>query len=394
MDFLIYLKLHPEIPAFGLLLLSLLLYALIRYPVYILQGRYIQSRPALPATPVRLTVVVVAHNHGDVLEENLRLMATQDYPSYEIIVVNDASTDDTADIITRAENRFNNVRHTFTPSTARHVSHSKLSITLGVLAAQSEWIVLTGGDCRPASAQWLASLSGAMTDGTDFVLGYSNFMRIPKLLNSRLRLDRLLRLLRYFHAAQPAFGRGKAVGAHNANVAFRKSVFLNEKGFYNQLALLGGEDILFVDHTARPGRTAVVCNAEARVEQKMPLIRETRFTQRIVQAEAERHLGLKGKVERTVWALSSWSVYTALISMVFLCALFVLNQAFVVAVAVLVLTLVVFFIGNYLLNRSARRLGEGSFYLLFPFYNLTKPFYSLFYRISARRHRRELMRGL
>lgn len=393
MDFLIYLKLHPEIVFFVLLLVSLLVYSLIRYPIYILTYRYFSERKPVSANAQPITVVVVAHNHGDVLEENLRLMATQDYPAFEIVVVNDASTDDTADIITRAENRFHNVHHTFTPKTARHVSHSKLSITLGVLAAQNEWVVLTGGDCHPVTNRWLSSLTSAMTEETDFVLGYSNFSRIGSLLNSRLRLDRLMRLLRYFHAACPSFGRGKAIGALNANVAFRKSVFLKEKGFYGQLALLGGEEILFVDHTAKKGRTAVVCDAEAWVEQKMPLLSQTRFTQRIIEAEAERHLGLKGKMERALWALSSWCGYLALISLVLLLVLFLHSQTYIVAVSTLLLVLTVFFIGNYLLNRSARRLGEGAFYFLFPLYDLTKPFFSLFYLVASRRHRRELMRG-
>lgn len=393
MNFLIFIKLHPEIVLLVLLLVSLLVYSLIRYPIYILSYRYFSEQKPSTAGSQPITVVVVAHNHGDVLEENLHLMATQDYPAFEIVVVNDASTDDTADIITRTENRFRNVHHTFTPTTARHVSHSKLSITLGVLAAQNEWIVLTGGDCHPVTNRWLSALASAMKEGTDFVLGYSNFSRVGSLLNARLRLDRLVRLLRYFHAALPSFGRGKAVGALNANIAFRKSLFLKEKGFYNQLALLGGEEILFVDHAAKKGRTAVVCDAEARVEQKMPLLSQTRFTQRIIEAEAERHLGLKGKLERALWALSSWCVYAGLVSVGLLLFLFIKNQAYIVAALTLLLAFFVFIIGNYLLNRSARRLGEGTFYFLFPLYDLTKPFFGLYYRMSSRRHRRDLMRG-
>ena len=80
-------------------LLCLLVYVLVRFPILLLKSKRLVHE-ALGDSSEPLSVVVIAHNHGNSLEETLERIATQDYSGkYEVIVVNDSSTDDTADII-------------------------------------------------------------------------------------------------------------------------------------------------------------------------------------------------------------------------------------------------------------------------------------------------------
>jgi glycosyltransferase involved in cell wall biosynthesis/RimJ/RimL family protein N-acetyltransferase len=62
--------------------------------------------------PVRVSVIVPCYNHGRFIHEMLQSVLNQTYPFYEIIIVNDGSTDDTAEILNRIKHKKVRVFHT------------------------------------------------------------------------------------------------------------------------------------------------------------------------------------------------------------------------------------------------------------------------------------------
>lgn len=393
MNILLYLKNNPELILGIIFFFCLLTYALIRFPIYRLAGRHFANTKASEDEHKAISVVVTTHNQGSVLEHNLEIIATQDYPNYEVIVVNDDSTDETSNIIKRVENKYPHVRHTFTPSSARYVSHSKLAITLGIRSAKNEWILLTEGDCHPVNSHWISQMASACDNDHDFVLGYSNFERKETLHSSRISLDRLIHQLRFFHAAGSRTN-SKAVGGNNCNIALRKSVFLNHKGFSGNLNLLGGEDLLFVDATSQPGRTGVVISPSAAVLQQLPAITQQWHTFKLFQTEAARHLSHKGLLERFLWASSTITMYASILlvaAIIVLC--FSRGELIVPAIAIFLL-LIVFICDLMLFNRTAKFLEGRKFPILYTCYNLSQPFFNLEYRIQSHFQRQSLMRGV
>ena len=73
-----------------------------------------------------ISVIIATHNQADALRRNLPRILEQEYERFEVIVVNDASTDDTEDVLKTLELKYANLHHTFTPSGARHISHKRL----------------------------------------------------------------------------------------------------------------------------------------------------------------------------------------------------------------------------------------------------------------------------
>lgn len=393
MNILLYLKNNPEFILGIIFFLCLLTYVIIRYPVYRLAGRHFANTRASENEDKSISVVVTTHNQGYILEQNLEIIATQDYSNYEVIVVNDASTDETSDIIKRIENKYPHVRHTFTPASARYVSHSKLAITLGIRSAKNEWILLTEGDCHPVGKNWISQMASACDNNHDFVLGYSNFEHHETLYSTRISLDRLIHQLRFFHAAG-ARTNSKAVGGNNCNIALRKSIFLDHKGFSGNLNLLGGEDLFFVDATAQPGRTGVVISPSATVLQQLPVIEQQWHTFKLFQAEAARHLSHRGLMERFLWALSTITMYASILLAISIIALCCSNGQLIVAIIVLFLSLIVFVCDLMHFNNTAKFLEERKFPILYPCYNLSQPFFNLEYRIQSHFQRHSLMRGV
>ena len=384
---------YPVFIAVAVLVISWLVYAFLRFPLYKLRGSHF-AFPECPANDsVPLSVVVVVHGNSDDLEHNLEVLATQNYMHYEVIVVEDASVDGATDAIKRIEQRFPHVRHTFLPLSVRYVSRSKLAVTLGVKAARNEWIVLTESDCAGESRDRLGFLATACDETHDMVLGYTGYDDNETWRAKRYALDNLVWQLRFFRAAAKR-RNGKAVGGCISNIAFRKSLFMEGRGFSSNLNLLGGEDVLLADSLARPGRTGVIVNNDTMVHRQPPQLKEQWRTLKLFQAESARYLSTVGCKERRVWGTSSLCYCLSLWATAVLSVMFTYEMQFVLAVAVVLAELLFILSDDVLFNRLSAAMGDGCRYFMYPCYNITQPFYNLYYRLKSKKQRNNLMRGL
>lgn len=346
--------------------------------------------------PPQASVVVPCYNSAAALEENLPLLLEQTFAAYEVIVVDEASTDETRDVIKRLSARYPRLRSTFVPATARYVARRKLAITLGVRAARAPWVVLTGADCRPASSQWLARMAEHFADDHDFVLGYANYADDHSRTTRRAIYERLRRNLRNFRAA-----RGRAIGGDMANMAVRKSYFLQEQGYADSLTLSCGEDDLLVDALATPGRTATEVRAEATVLQAIPPEPVLR-TERVTRCETLSHLHRHGRLFLLRAAAATWSTWlfvltwlTYVAGRVALTAVTGLydNTALPFDIATALLFILAIVLPTYFLRRSCKTLGERTFcFVLMLHYALAAPFRTLVVKCRRYHRRRDFLR--
>ena len=190
-----------------------------------------------------LSVILCARNEADNLRKILPAILEQDYPQFEVIVINDASTDETEDVLGFMEEKYPHLYHSFTPDSARYISHKKLALTLGIKASKHDWLVFTETNCMPASKDWLRLMARNFTSQTQIVLGYSGYDRTKGWLHKRVAFDTLFQSLRYLCfalAGKPYMGIGR-------NMAYRKELFFQRKGYSTYLNLQRGE------HTRRNG---------------------------------------------------------------------------------------------------------------------------------------------
>ncbi|MEG1585853.1 MAG: glycosyltransferase [Bacteroidales bacterium] len=200
-----------------------------------------------------VSVVIYANNDSEQLAANLPSFLEQNYPDYEVIVVNDGSSDESEEVLSAFENKYTHLYHTFLAEGARNLSRKKLSLTLGIKAARHEIILLTNANCRPASENWIHSMSRNFTDKTDIVLGYTRFEQKKGFGERFIAFDLLLHALRYLGYAlsrKPYKGEG-------SNLAYRKSLFFEHKGFAKYMHLHLGDDDLFINQVATRRNTKV-----------------------------------------------------------------------------------------------------------------------------------------
>ena len=216
-----------------------------------------QTGTAAELQPV--SVIVCAHDEEQNLKELIPILLQQKHTSFEVIIVNDRSNDGTYDFLLEETKKEERLRMVHAATVPAHVNGKKYGITLGIKAAKYDWIVLTDADCRPNSDQWLRSISDQCKDETEIVLGYSSYLKEQGFLNLFIRFETLLTAIQYIAYAimgNPYMGVGR-------NLAYRKSLFLNNKGFNGFLGVTGGDDDLFVNQHANAKNTAVSLGEES-----------------------------------------------------------------------------------------------------------------------------------
>jgi len=206
-----------------------------------------------------ISVVICARNEEENLKHFLPKVLEQDYPDFEVIVVNDCSSDNSDLVLDNLQKKYPRLRVTTIKEDEKFTHTKKLALTVGIKAAKNEWLVLTDADCFPKSNVWLRHMASNFTDGIEVVIGYGGYLAEKGFLNKLIRLDTLYIALNYFGwalARRPYMGVGR-------NLAYKKSLFFKNKGFANHAGIDSGDDDLFVMEVATPSNTAVEYRPEA-----------------------------------------------------------------------------------------------------------------------------------
>lgn len=245
---------------FGLVTIIQLYYYLFRF------GRVAWAKPPKPtrltgeAEP--LSLIIAAHNEKANLEKLIPALFEQDYPNFELLVVDDRSRDETDDWLKAAKQQYPALKSVRIEQTPEHFTAKKYALTMGIKHAKNDLLVFTDADCLPASPAWLKGMAQPFQqEGVKINLGFSQYREEKGLLNSFIRFETLLTGLLYLGAAlarRPYMGVGR-------NLAYRKSFFLEKKGFLKHRMVNGGDDDLFVNHNGTGKNTRVSIGNEVLV---------------------------------------------------------------------------------------------------------------------------------
>ena len=257
-----------EFTIFELILLGIFLIAFI-YQIYFYL-RYIngvlsykrklkKTNTILQSSQPGVSVIICARDESDNLRKNLPYFLDQDYPEFEVIVVNDGSLDESELLLTNLKEKYPKLRSTFVPHGATNLSTKKLALTLGIKAAKYDWVLLSDADCMPEGNTWISSMARNFNQGVEFVLGYGPYLSDKNAVNKLITYDTLFIALQYLGFAL----KGKPYMGVGRNMAYRKEVFFRMKGFASNLHLRSGDDDLMVNKAANAFNTKVEIASES-----------------------------------------------------------------------------------------------------------------------------------
>lgn len=321
-----------------------------------------------------LSVIIVTKDSGKALKENLPLILEQDYPQFEVIVINDKSAGEDENILKLLGNNYHHLYYSFIPETARYISRKKLGIAMGIKASRYEWIVVTEPQCKPMSNQWLKSLATHFSPETDIVLGYSNYIQNKEKFARHIRLDSMFQAMRYLGRAasgHPYMGIGR-------NLAYRKSLYLSHKGFTTQLNLQRGDDDLFINAVTHAQNTKVALSPESFIRIPVPSYKRVWFEDK-VNALVTGHY-YRGNA-RIFNSIETWTC--ALFHLLTLTGLIycILNRAWIETGIIGAGWLIRFVSYMTVMKQTSNDLQED-FCCSLPFYDLFRPLYSLQIRLQ------------
>lgn len=319
-----------------------------------------------------VSVIVCAHNEYDNLQDYLSILLEQDYPCYEVIVVDDSSEDGSDLLLERWSRQYGNLYHTFVPRGARVLSNKKLALTIGIKAAHYDYLLLTDADCRPESKHWIREMmKGFSNEQTELVLGFSPYFEKKGLLNHIIGYDTLFNGLQYMgmaRAGKPYMGVGR-------NLAYKRETFFSTGGFKGLLGNRAGDDDLFVNRIANAANTVVVNNPNSIVWSVPKTTWREWFHQKRRHLSVSPQYRTKSKIQLTLEPLSRGIFYASLL----ISAIVGNIELISIALALFLLRLLVQLI---IINVSARRLNMRGYSLGLIAYDIILPLITLYMMLT------------
>jgi len=202
---------------------------------------------------IDVSVIICAKNEAKNLKDHLPSILNQDYPAFEVVLINDASHDDTLEVMESFSKKYDNVKIVNVKNVEAFWGNKKYALTLGIKAAKNENLLFTDADCKPVSDQWIRTMCDNFSKSSTIVLGYGAYNKHNySFLNKLIRYETLLTAIQYFSLAKigiPYMGVGR-------NLAYNRSEFFKTNGFINHIDIRSGDDDLFVNEAADSTNTS------------------------------------------------------------------------------------------------------------------------------------------
>ena len=200
-----------------------------------------------------VSLIVCAKNEAENLKKNIPLWLTQEHKHFEVILINDASSDETLDVMEAFAKKDYRIQIVDVENNEAFWGSKKYALTLGIKRAKNKRMLFTDADCRPSSKQWLGKMTSKLSKQKQLILGYGAYEKIPGLLNALIRFETLLTAIQYFSyskAGIPYMGVGR-------NLSYTGGLYYNNGGFISHMKITSGDDDLFVNEVATKENTEI-----------------------------------------------------------------------------------------------------------------------------------------
>ena len=283
------------------------------------------ARPKLNEELEPVSIVLCARDAYEYLVDLIPALLKQDYPDFEIVVVNDCSDDETEEYLKDLERNEPRVKPVQLKQHLNFFNGKKFPLSMGIKSAKNDLIIFTDCNCMP--------------------------------LNRIMRFDALQNGLLYLSAAlchHPYMGIGK-------NLSYRKELFYRKQGFISHYTTSVGDDDLFINQAATKKNTEVLIDAEDAILATPPSTfhlwarqKSSRYST-IPQYDGPSRLMLSG------FYVSQFLFYASFIALLALCAqpAFAITNGAMFYIPILVFFFLLRFGTQlFIYHKASKRLGE------------------------------------
>ncbi|MFL1013165.1 glycosyltransferase [Flavisericum labens] len=255
---------------------------------------------------VPVSIIICAKNEAENLKRFLPSVIEQDFPNFEIVLINDSSKDETLDVMQAFSKLHDNIKIVDVKSIEAFWGNKKYALTLGIKASKYEHLVFTDADCKPVSNLWLKEMASHFSNKKTLVLGYGAYAKIKNsFLNKVIRFETLITAVNYFSFAlngMPYMGVGR-------NLAYVKNEFFKVNGFIKHIKVQSGDDDLFINHVATNDNTTICVSKESFTESTPKTTFKAWFFQKRRHVSTAHHYKTKHKIILALQYVSNLSFW-------------------------------------------------------------------------------------
>ncbi len=304
---------------------------------------------------IAVSVLICAKNEAKNLKNFLPSIINQVYPDFEIVLINDASHDDTLDVIKQFSSQHKSIKVVDVKNIEAFWGNKKYALTLGIKAAKNDFLLFTDADCKPVSKYWIRNMSSHFSNKKSIILGYGGYSKVKNsFLNKLIRFETLMTAIQYFSFAKlgiPYMGVGR-------NLAYTKNEFFKANGFIGHIKVRSGDDDLFINQVAKKENTTI-CFSKNSFTESNP---KTTFKDWFVQKR--RHIST-AKLYKTHHKVLLTLIYISQLLFWLLASVLLVTQHNWMIIIALVLFRIS--IQYSILGMSSKKLGETDLLFLLPF---------------------------
>lgn len=264
-----------------------------------------------------ISVLICAKNEAGNLKAFLPKIINQNYPDFEIVLINDASFDDSLEVMESFQEKHNNIKIVNVQNNEAFWGSKKYALTLGIKASKHDHLLFCDADCVPKSPSWITKMAGNFANDKKFILGYGAYKKSKhSILNALVRFETLLTAIQYFSyakAGNPYMGVGR-------NLAYHKTEFFNTNGFMSHMNIRSGDDDLFINEAATKNTTTIEFSEGSHTESIAPNSLSVWFQQKRRHVSTAKNYKLKDQFFLGLFYTSQilfWLLFITLISFLF-----------------------------------------------------------------------------
>ncbi|MDC1162372.1 glycosyltransferase [Tenacibaculum sp.] len=303
---------------------------------------------------IPVSIIICVKNKASKLKEFLPSIINQNHSNFEIVLINNASYDDTLEVMEAFEKDNKNINIVNVKNTEAFWGNKKYALTLGIKAASNEHLLFTDPDCKPLSNNWVEIMSRQFTNNKTIVLGYRKYVsKKYSFINLLARFDVLITSIQYFSYAKlgiPYMGVGE-------NLAYTKSDFFKTNGYIKHMNFRFGHDTLFIQDAANSSNTSISTSFKSFTVSDAPKTVKEWFHNKRVYYSSLKRFKFSHKLLLKVFLFSK-----ALFFVLSILLLFLLDWKIIVPIIAVYLIIQYVVIGF-----SAKKLKETKVLLYLPF---------------------------
>lgn len=208
---------------------------------------------------IPVSVIIYARNQAEVVKQLLPNLVNQNYHDYELVLVDNASSDETSDIFKEYAQMFSNIRLCLVENNETFWNNKKYAQTLAIKAAKNEYLLFIDADQTIDNEFWIMSMASNFTLNKTIVLGPSMFKKTKGFFNKIIRFDSVFAQLHSFSWAN----YGSPFSYFSKNIAYKREEFYKVNGFITHMNNRLGERELFLNEASKSKNTTFTVSKNA-----------------------------------------------------------------------------------------------------------------------------------